>query len=151
MKAAIFCQGSSEIGLGHITRCLAIAREFKRRKVELEFFVNNHPVCIEKIRLHGFPYQTFLEKEEVSRLLRSSGADFVLSDCNEATRSEILAINEILPVFNIAAQGPSSRPAVLTGAVGVLRLALWLSGSWLVLVTVPNLVTGEGRQTPPLD
>ncbi|MFH1742889.1 MAG: hypothetical protein ABIH23_28120 [bacterium] len=107
MKAAIFCWGSREIGLGHLTRSLAVAREFEWRGVDVEFFINDYPVCVQKIQLDRFPYQTFTNKREVPDLLGSSGSDFVLSDCNEATRSDILAMAEILPVINIAVQGPS--------------------------------------------
>ena len=107
MKAGIFCQGGLEIGLGHLTRCLEIAKEFTRYKIDVDFFVNNNLICNRKIESKNFRYKTFSNQQEMPQLITSSKVDFLLSDCNEATRSVLLAICEKLPVINIAVQGES--------------------------------------------
>ena len=107
MKAAIFCQGGREIGLGHVTRCLAIAEELCRRSFDIEFLINDDPVCIQKIEEKGFGFKILWNNGDLPHAVVEAEANFVLSDSNEASRSDILGMVDILPVVNIAVQGQS--------------------------------------------
>jgi len=69
------------------------------------FFVNDHPVCRRKILEQGFPVSICGGREEAVITASESDVDFVLSDCNEITRDEMLRIRSSRHVVNIAVQG----------------------------------------------
>lgn len=106
MKGAIFCQGSREIGLGHIIRCLAFAGEFRRLGFDVEFLINDNVICIKRIEEQNFEYR-IASNANIHHILSQTKPDFVLTDSNEASRTDILEMVNISPVINIAAQGDS--------------------------------------------
>jgi len=105
MKAAIFCRGSRQIGLGHVTRSIAIAEELCRRGFDIEFLINDDPVCVRKVEEKGFEFEILRSNGDLPYAIVEAKADFVLSDSNEADRCDILEMIDILPVVNIAVQG----------------------------------------------
>ena len=107
MKATISCRGSREIGLGHVTRCLAIAEELCRQHFDVEFLIIDDPVCVRKVEEKEFGFKILRSNGDLPYAIVEAKADFVLSDSNEASRSDILQMVNILPVVNIAVQGQS--------------------------------------------
>lgn len=57
--AAIRVDASFQIGTGHVTRCLTLARVLKKNKVKVEFICRNHEGnLIDFIKQHGFNVHT---------------------------------------------------------------------------------------------
>ena len=50
----IRCDASQTIGLGHITRCLVLANEFKKSGNNIFFAIKNNELAIEKIKEQQF-------------------------------------------------------------------------------------------------
>lgn len=107
MKIALLCQGNREIGLGHVTRCLWIAKALCDRSVSCEFVMGDDEVSRDIVSRQGFPFRVFQQVAEAPGIAAAVGADVVLSDCNEFGREEMVALASALPVVNIAVQGGS--------------------------------------------
>jgi len=64
VQVAIFTEGSREIGLGHISRCLALAEAFKAKESEVRFLVRGDETG--KILLSGWKVKFFNWESEAS-------------------------------------------------------------------------------------
>jgi len=107
MKVALFCQGNREIGLGHVARCLRVANVLRDSSASCEFVLGDHDVSRRMVDAHAFPFRVFKRLDEVPGLAADTGADVILSDCNEFGREQMKALAEVLQVVNIAVQGDS--------------------------------------------
>ena len=78
MKTTILTEGGSGIGLGHITRCLALYQALKDKGVDVNFIVNDRGSL--KEALDGVNYQSlnWSRRGELARYLR--GSDFAVVD-----------------------------------------------------------------------
>lgn len=54
----IWTEGGQEIGLGHVRRCLVIARELRRQKNDVLFLINDDPSVAAWISKAGFDFVT---------------------------------------------------------------------------------------------
>jgi len=54
---AIWTEGGKKIGMGHICRCLVIARKLRQMDMDILFLVNDDSSAIERIERDGFGYE----------------------------------------------------------------------------------------------
>lgn len=117
-KITICVEGGKETGLGHVRRCIVIARELQKRKRYVHFFINDDPSVVDWIRQNGFDY-TFISLthfsasdtiikndhlfmidtkkriDELIRSLKTKGCKIILLD--NVTPSRLLADVVIYP------------------------------------------------------
>lgn len=82
------CDGGqiSEIGLGHVVRCVALAQECSRQPtVEVQFLVRGTEAAFQLVRAAGFPLVALSPKEDhgtaTLQLLVSFNPDIIVVDC----------------------------------------------------------------------
>ena len=56
LNILIRCDASIDIGLGHITRCLVLANEFKDKGLNIYFAMKDYDLGISKVKEQGFQY-----------------------------------------------------------------------------------------------
>nr|WP_320026564.1 UDP-2,4-diacetamido-2,4,6-trideoxy-beta-L-altropyranose hydrolase [uncultured Acetobacterium sp.] len=62
LKVAILAEGNPEIGLGHVSRCITLGKEFKRKGISV-FFISNFTEGIELISRNSFETFSFSKNE----------------------------------------------------------------------------------------
>lgn len=67
-KVAIICDCGKKSGLGHIRRCLAIAKELQKRKIEIVFIIPKHENSKKAIERQGF-IAKFAETKNAKKLI----------------------------------------------------------------------------------
>lgn len=67
LKVAIRADGGSKIGMGHITRCLALAEELKCEKCDITFITKNIEAVTKKLIEEKFKFIALpdLQTEEI--------------------------------------------------------------------------------------
>lgn len=79
MKIVIITEGSSEIGFGHITRCMSLYQAFKEKELPVQFIVNGDST-IEHL-LENTKHKIFNWLEDSFRLFKSlNNSDIVIID-----------------------------------------------------------------------
>jgi len=53
----IWTEGGKKIGMGHVCRCLVIAKELRKNGTDILFLINNDPAVIDRINREGFRYE----------------------------------------------------------------------------------------------
>ncbi len=69
MKVAFFTEGGREIGLGHVSRCAALAEGLRRKfcEVEIRFALRGDETALEFLKMHGFSGEFFDWERDLSR------------------------------------------------------------------------------------
>lgn len=100
MKAFILTEGSSKIGFGHITRCLAIYQALQAEGIEAEMLVDGDKTINELLKDIRFKATGWKEYSDKTLELISN-ADIAVVDSYQATRSLIDRIADRVktPVF----------------------------------------------------
>ena len=83
MKVVFFTEGGKEIGLGHVSRCAALAEGLRHRfhGAEIHFALRGDETALEFLKIHGFPGEFFDWEKDLPRsgaLL--SGAEVAVVD-----------------------------------------------------------------------
>ncbi|WP_373485104.1 UDP-2,4-diacetamido-2,4,6-trideoxy-beta-L-altropyranose hydrolase [Acetobacterium malicum] len=66
IKVAILAEGNPEIGLGHVSRCITLAKEFRRKGIDV-FFISNFPEGIQLISKNSFKIYSYSKKESLEK------------------------------------------------------------------------------------
>jgi spore coat polysaccharide biosynthesis protein SpsF len=53
----IWTEGGKEIGLGHLSRCMTIAQQIKKKCSDVLFFINDDPSIVNRVSKEGFDYE----------------------------------------------------------------------------------------------
>jgi len=95
MKVAIITEGGKNIGFGHLTRCLSLYEEFKRKKVSVSFVVNEDVTL--KDRLRGKSYRTYQAGAgKIKEIIKAiEGFDVVVVDSYLLTLEDYLKIRSV--------------------------------------------------------
>ncbi|SHH20848.1 UDP-2,4-diacetamido-2,4,6-trideoxy-beta-L-altropyranose hydrolase [Tepidibacter thalassicus] len=86
MKIAIRADGGQKIGMGHIMRCMALAKELKNYDFDIVFLTKKDEKVIEMIETNGFKYinisSNSLEEEliEVESIVNEERVEIIITD-----------------------------------------------------------------------
>jgi UDP-2,4-diacetamido-2,4,6-trideoxy-beta-L-altropyranose hydrolase len=78
MRALIFTEGGSQIGLGHISRSSSLYDELAEREIEVEFIINSDTCQIEIIKNKQYKVVNWLSKEFLTNYIKQS--DYCIVD-----------------------------------------------------------------------
>jgi UDP-2,4-diacetamido-2,4,6-trideoxy-beta-L-altropyranose hydrolase len=78
MRALIFTEAGSQIGLGHISRCSSLYDELEQRGIEVEFIINSDTEQLEIIKNKKFKIYNWLSKEFLTNYINQS--DYCIVD-----------------------------------------------------------------------
>ena len=94
MKILILTEGGGKIGLGHITRCIALYEAFKEKSINPELIINGDRSILDLLRHKKFDRFNWIKnKERLSKILTNS--DFIIIDSYLAEKSLYDKISEI--------------------------------------------------------
>ncbi|GGM31918.1 hypothetical protein GCM10011351_17630 [Paraliobacillus quinghaiensis] len=91
MRALIFTEGGSQIGLGHISRCSSLYDELLDREIEVEFIINSDTSQIEIIKNKQYKVINWLSKEFLTNYIKQS--DYCIVDSYLASQDLYLVIS----------------------------------------------------------
>lgn len=102
MKKIVFrTDGGKKIGLGHIMRCIALAKEFRSREYEILFIVNKDDTVKSLLLHHSFRYIEIIENEyetsELSLILKTENAKVIILDTFRANQEYTAQLRECIP------------------------------------------------------
>ena len=108
----IRCDASQSIGLGHITRCLVLANEFKKSGNNIFFAIKNNELAIEKIKEQqldiiiasddNFDYFSWMEK-----ILEEKKIDIFIGDIRDGFPIELISYMKSKNILTVAIDEPS--------------------------------------------
>jgi UDP-2,4-diacetamido-2,4,6-trideoxy-beta-L-altropyranose hydrolase len=108
----IRCDASKEIGLGHITRCLALASEFRNNKYKVFFAIKNSELAIEKIQKERF--NIFIADENdfnyfnwIENILEKNQIDIFIGDVRDGFPVELISHMKNKNILTVAIDEPS--------------------------------------------
>jgi UDP-2,4-diacetamido-2,4,6-trideoxy-beta-L-altropyranose hydrolase len=78
VRALIFTEGGSQIGLGHISRCSSLYDELADREIEVEFIINSDTSQIDIIKNKQYKVVNWLSKEFLTNYIKQS--DYCIVD-----------------------------------------------------------------------
>lgn len=102
-KVAFRLDGGHSFGMGHIVRCLAIARELKKRiPVNILFVINNSPEIISLVEKDGFSVKIYNDNEtdEVYNILNQYQPGLIFNDLPHSSVDYMKKINDLAPSIN---------------------------------------------------
>ncbi len=100
LNLAIRADGNSTIGMGHIMRCLSLAKEF-RKNGDRVIFISNGLIGIEKITSEGFravPVDGG-EPEAIARICTAEDLEILIVDSYRANRDYLCALKPKIPLL----------------------------------------------------
>ncbi|MCT7588135.1 UDP-2,4-diacetamido-2,4,6-trideoxy-beta-L-altropyranose hydrolase [Aliarcobacter butzleri] len=108
----IRCDASQTIGLGHITRCLVLANEFKKNRCKVFFAIKNNELAIERIKAQqfdmiiasndNFDYFNWIEK-----ILKENEIDIFIGDIRDGFPIELISYMKNKNILTVAIDEPS--------------------------------------------
>lgn len=111
-KVLIRCDASKEIGLGHITRCLELAKQLKKKDFEIIFAIKPYEICIEKIKEKDFSYvscslENFDYKKWILDCINKLNIDIFIADVRDGLPCELITLIKSKNILTIAIDEPS--------------------------------------------
>ena len=117
IKIAIRADGSAQIGMGHLMRCLSVANALKEKQAEILFitgndesrsFVTESGFLCEPLQGHYMSMEE--EITETLGILKAKGVRLLVVDSYKATEAYLAEVNSCLPVFYIDDLGRMNLP-----------------------------------------
>lgn len=102
----IWTEGGSLIGMGHVVRCINIAKALDRLDIPVHFLVNNDPAVTARLKKEGLFYLTYpVEGADASKLTN----DVVVIDTKKDVSKQVRALKEsgkkVVLIDNYSAEG----------------------------------------------
>lgn len=101
MKVLFRVDGNSKIGLGHLQRCLSLARAFVLRKCDVVFLVKREPIANERVEQFGFKVHNIESNLTLSedlqatlKFLQHESFQIVIADSYEFDEDYLLALGQ---------------------------------------------------------
>lgn len=110
----IRADGSVQIGMGHLMRCISIAKALERERTAVLFFTANEE-SREVIQSHGFACHVLVgelqnmdeELPELLQALKIQNVELLLVDSYRVTKNYMRTLNKVCPVFYMDDMGES--------------------------------------------
>lgn len=108
----IRCDASQSIGLGHITRCLVLANEFKKSKCKVFFAIKNNELAIEKIKEQQFDMlisndDNFDYFKWIVDIIEQQKIDIFIGDIRDGFPIELISYMKNKNILTVAIDEPS--------------------------------------------
>ncbi len=108
----IRCDASQSIGLGHITRCLVLANEFKKSGDNIFFAIKNNELAIEKIKEQQFYFiiandDNFDYFNWIEKILSEKKIDIFIGDIRDGFPIELITFMKNKNILTVAIDEPS--------------------------------------------
>ncbi len=106
------CDASKEIGLGHITRCLELAKQLQKHDFQIIFAIKPNPLAIQKIEEKGFEYscanlENFNYELWIKTLLLDYSINIFIGDIRDGFPIELIQFMKTKDILTIALDEPS--------------------------------------------
>ncbi|MGD9605738.1 MAG: PseG/SpsG family protein [Bacilli bacterium] len=102
-KVAFRLEGGHHLGIGHVVRCLAVARELNKRiSVNILFIINNSSEIISLIEKDNFPFKVYFhnETDEVYNILYEYNPHIIVNDLPCSSVEYMEKIKTLCPTIN---------------------------------------------------
>lgn len=108
----IRCDASQSIGLGHITRCLVLANEFKKSGNNIFFAIKNNELAIEKIKDEQFDMiiasdDNFDYFKWIVDIIEQQKIDIFIGDIRDGFPIELISYMKNKNILTVAIDEPS--------------------------------------------
>ena len=108
----IRCDASKEIGLGHITRCLVLANQFRDNGCKVYFAIKNNELAIEKIKEQQFDMiigseGTFNYYSWIKNILEQEKINIFIGDIRDGFPIEQISYMKNKNILTVAIDEPS--------------------------------------------
>lgn len=108
----IRCDASQTIGLGHITRCLVLANEFKKSGNNIIFAIKNNELAIEKIKEQQFDMlisndDNFDYFKWIVDIIEQQKIDIFIGDIRDGFPIELISYMKNKNILTVAIDEPS--------------------------------------------
>ena len=106
------CDASKEIGLGHITRCLVLANQFRDNGDKVFFAIKNYEIAKEKIKEENFDVLIADEKdfnyfEWIKNILEEKVINIFIGDVRDGFPVELITFMKNKSILTVAIDEPS--------------------------------------------
>ena len=107
----IRCDGSKDIGLGHVIRCLVLAKGFKKKGHSVYFATRDYQIGIDKIKEEKFPvilpYKNLNYNDWLLKIANNKAIDIFIGDVRDGLPPKTIKTLKKQGILTVAIDEPS--------------------------------------------